>query len=93
MPKRSRCSSVTIVTRLRSIWPRFISWQRPEIYLFASPSRPALGATLSGSGYSFPGIKAAGAWSWPLTSIKFRGWLCAGLYFHSPIRLHDVVLS
>jgi len=26
-----------------------------------------------GTGVSFPGVKAAGAWSWPLTSIYCRG--------------------
>jgi hypothetical protein len=41
---------------------------------------------------SFPGGKAAGAWSWPLTSsaeVKE----CVELYLHSPIRLHGVVLN
>jgi hypothetical protein len=42
---------------------------------------------------SYPGRKAAGAWSWPLTSIWCRGQECVELYLHSPIRLHGVVLS
>jgi hypothetical protein len=42
---------------------------------------------------SFPGSRAAGAWSWSLTSISCRGQECLELYFHSPIRLHGVVLS
>jgi hypothetical protein len=42
---------------------------------------------------SFPGGKAAGAWSWPLTSIYCRGQECVELYLHSPISLHGVVLS
>jgi hypothetical protein len=33
---------------------------------------------------SFPGGKAAGAWSWPLTSIKCRGPECMEIYLHSP---------
>jgi hypothetical protein len=33
---------------------------------------------------SFPGGKAAGAWSWPLTSILCRGQVCVKLYLHSP---------
>jgi hypothetical protein len=33
---------------------------------------------------SFPGGKAAGAWSWPLALIKCRGQECLELYFHSP---------
>jgi hypothetical protein len=42
---------------------------------------------------SFPGGKAAGSWSWPLTSIYCRGQECLELYLHSLIRPHDVVLS
>jgi hypothetical protein len=33
---------------------------------------------------SFPGGKAAGACSWPLTSIEGRGQECVELYLHSP---------
>jgi hypothetical protein len=33
---------------------------------------------------SFPGNKAAGAWSWPLTSISCRGQEWVELYLHSP---------
>jgi hypothetical protein len=33
---------------------------------------------------SFPGGKAAGEWSWPLTSIQRRGQECVGLYLRSP---------
>jgi len=33
---------------------------------------------------SFTGGKAAGAWSWPLTSVKCRGQECVEIYFHSP---------
>jgi hypothetical protein len=33
---------------------------------------------------SFPGGKAAGAWSWPLTSIYCRGQECVELYIDSP---------
>jgi hypothetical protein len=33
---------------------------------------------------SFSGEKAAGAWSWPLTSIYYRGQECVDLYLHSP---------
>jgi len=31
-----------------------------------------------------PGGKAAGVWSWPLTSINCRGQECMQLYLHSP---------
>jgi hypothetical protein len=37
-----------------------------------------------GTGFSFPGGKAAGAWSWPLTSIHCRGQENMNLYIHSP---------
>jgi hypothetical protein len=42
---------------------------------------------------SFPGAKAAGAWSRPLTSNYCRGQDNMDLYIHSPIRLHSVVLN
>jgi hypothetical protein len=37
-----------------------------------------------GTSGSFPGGKAAGAYSWPLTSIQCRGQECVELYCHSP---------
>jgi len=37
-----------------------------------------------GAGASFPDGKAAGAWSWPLTSISAEFKECVGLYIHSP---------
>jgi hypothetical protein len=36
-----------------------------------------------GTGCSFPGDKAAGAWSWPLTSTSCRDQECVGTYLHS----------
>jgi hypothetical protein len=36
-----------------------------------------------GTGGFFPGGKAAGAWSWPLTSTKWRGHECVDQYLHS----------
>jgi len=42
---------------------------------------------------SFPGGKAAGAWSWPLTSVCCRGQECVALYLHCPICLHGEVLK
>jgi hypothetical protein len=42
---------------------------------------------------SFPGGKAAGAWSWPLTSSECQGQENVNLYIHSPIRLHGAVLN
>jgi len=37
-----------------------------------------------GDGASFPGSKAAGAWSWPRTSIQRPGQESVELYFHPP---------
>jgi hypothetical protein len=36
-----------------------------------------------GTRRAFPGAKATGAWSWPLTSIKCRDHECMALYLHS----------
>jgi hypothetical protein len=45
-----------------------------------------------GTSDSFPGDKAAGAWSWPLTSsVEVNEWV--ELYLHFPVHLHGVVLS
>jgi len=41
---------------------------------------------------SYPGGKAAGAWSWLLTSIYCRVQECVELHLHSPKRLYSVVL-
>jgi hypothetical protein len=46
-----------------------------------------------GTGGSFPGVKAARDWSWPLTSSYCRDQENVDLYIHSPIRLHGVVLN
>jgi len=42
--------------------------------------------SLLSNGYQrlFPGNKAAGAWSWPLTSSYCRGQECVELYLPSP---------
>jgi hypothetical protein len=42
---------------------------------------------------SYPGGKAAGAWSWPLTSSLCWGQENLDLYIHSPICLHGAVLN
>jgi hypothetical protein len=46
-----------------------------------------------GTGGSFPGGKAAGAWSWSLTSSKYQRQTNMDLYINSPICLHGVVLN
>jgi hypothetical protein len=64
--------------------------------IFSSPRVPGFGVHPAsypmGTGGKFPGGKAAGAWSWPLTS-KCRGQENVDLYIHSPIRLHSIVLK
>jgi hypothetical protein len=55
-------------------------WGHPTSYLMSTRG-------------SFPCAKAAGAWSWPLTSNSYRGQENVDLYIHSPIRLHGVVLN
>jgi hypothetical protein len=65
---------------------------------FCSPRRPhrlwgPLSLLSTGHRGSFPGVKAAGAWSWPLNSSKCRGEENVDLYIHCPIRLHGVVLN
>jgi hypothetical protein len=44
------------------------------------------------TGGAFPGGKAAGAWSWPLTSNQCPGQEYVDLYINTHIRLHGVVL-
>jgi hypothetical protein len=67
-----------------------------RIFLFSKSSRPALGSTQPPTLW-VPGAlsrgKAAGAWSWPLTSNSCRGQENVDLYINSPIRLHGVVLK
>jgi hypothetical protein len=46
-----------------------------------------------GTGCSFLGGQAAGAWSWPLTSRWCQGEEIVDLYIHCPIYLHGVVLN
>jgi hypothetical protein len=54
---------------------------------------PAPNLLYSGYRELFPVGKAAGAWSWLLTSNWCRGQENVDLYIHSPIRLHGVVLN
>jgi hypothetical protein len=56
-----------------------------DFILPATAFRPALWSTASyslGTGGSFPAGKAAGAWSWLLSSLLVRG-SCVELYLHS----------
>jgi hypothetical protein len=59
------------------------------VLLCSSPPRPYQlwdASSLLSGGYQglFPWGKAAGAWSWPLTSIYCRSQECVELYLHSP---------
>jgi hypothetical protein len=48
----------------------FDSRQGQDIFLFSTAFRPVLGPTQPPNQWGdFPGGKAAGPWSWPLTSI------------------------
>jgi hypothetical protein len=55
-------------------------------------SRPALGPSQPSIQW-VPGVKAAGAWSWSLTSSLCRSQENGDLYIQSPIRLHGVLLN
>jgi hypothetical protein len=68
------------------------SWE-----FFTSPPCPDLlwgPSSLLSDGYqgSFPGGKAAGAWSWPVTSFLCRGQECFGYTSIPPVRPHWVML-
>jgi hypothetical protein len=88
---RSRDSVVGIVTGY-GLDDRGVGvWVPVASRIFSSPSRPYRvwgPPNVISNGYRGGGGKAAGSWSWPLTSNK-----CRGLYIHSPIRLHGVVLN
>jgi hypothetical protein len=76
---------------------RSSSPNRLKNFLFFTSSRQTLGPTQLPSqwvqGSSFPGVKTAGASSWPFTSKQCRGHENVDLYIHFPISLHGVVLS
>jgi hypothetical protein len=77
------------MTRLRAGRPGLDSRQELWRDTFSSPPRldrlwgPP---SLLSHGYQgfFPVGRAAGAWSWPLTSIQCRSQKCVVLYFHPP---------
>jgi hypothetical protein len=71
-----------VTSRVRSLWP-----------LYPAPFDCSRAAYPMGTLVSFLRGKAAGAWSWPLTSKWYWGQENVVLYVHSPIRFHGVVLS
>ena len=70
-------STVSIVTRLWAALSRVWILAEASYFLFSKMSRPALGAHPApysiGTWSSLSSGKVAGAWSWPLTSIKCKG--------------------
>jgi hypothetical protein len=76
---------------------KFVIWYPGSVFrqIFRpplGPTQPPIKCILRGGGLSC-GIKAAGAWSWPVTSVYSRGKEYVELYLHSPVRLHGFVLS
>jgi hypothetical protein len=94
----SRDSSIGIVTGC-GLDDRAVGFRIPVgSRIFFSPRRPDLLSgppSLLSNGHRelFPRGKAAGAWSWALTSNYCRGQGNVYLCIHSPIRLHCVVLK
>jgi hypothetical protein len=92
-------SSVSILTRLRAGRPRFdsqvVQWR--DVFLFATASRPVVGPTQPPTQWVPRALshrgKAAGAWYWPLTSVKCRGEKWEESYLHYPISLRGEVLN
>jgi len=88
MSVKSWDSSVSIVTRLQAGRPLFDSRQEQRFLSVRHhaqadhPTHPASRPTCTGS--SFPGVKAAEAWNWPLTSSLCRGEEYVKLYLHFP---------
>jgi hypothetical protein len=74
---RSRVSSVSIVSDYTGWTTGVRSPAGAEDFSSSSVSRPALGPTQPPvqwvPGIFSPGVNAAGAWCWPLTSIYCRG--------------------
>jgi hypothetical protein len=70
---------------------------RGKFYLFSTASEPVLRSTQPPMQWipvgSFHGSKAAGSWSWPLTTIYCRGKKMVELCLHSPICLRGVVFN
>jgi hypothetical protein len=78
----SRDSSVSIATRLRAGRSGAGNFSLHHRVRNDSGAHPA--SYLMGIRVSFPGGKAAGAWSWPLISIWCRDQRMCGAIIHSP---------
>jgi hypothetical protein len=70
--------------------PLPIKWEQQFSLLYVVNTGTGAHPTTSPVG---TGSKTAGAWSWPLTSSQYQSQENVGLYIHSSIRLHDVVLK
>jgi len=97
---KSRGSSITVVTRLWAGRPGFIfRHEQLRNYFCSPPLCPdqlwgPLSYLFNGQWVSFPGGKAAWAWSWTLTSSQCRGKRMGWSYTSTPpVSLHGVVLS
>jgi hypothetical protein len=84
--QRNRYSDCLWAERLRG---RSSSPDRVKNFLFSTTSKQTLRPKQPISN----GSKAAGTWSWPLTSNQCRDQENVKLYIHSPIHLHGVVLN
>jgi hypothetical protein len=63
------------------------------LHVVQTDSLAQAGSYPMGNNGSFPRGKEAEAWSWPFTSNVCRVEENLGLYIHSPIPLHGVVLN
>jgi hypothetical protein len=68
-----------------------MGWTAGVRYSTESDSETQPAHCSMGTGYCFPGDKAATEWSWPLTSNWCRCQENVDLYIHFPIRLHGAV--
>jgi hypothetical protein len=66
---------------------------RVKDFFFFLSFRPALGSTQPPIQCVLGAVSRTGAWSWPLSSIHCRGRGNMGLYTHSSIHLHGVVIN
>jgi hypothetical protein len=97
-PLWSRDSSVGIATGygLDDGWVGVLVPVGPKIFsspLVQTGSQAHPASYPMGTGGSFPGGKAVGAWNWPLASNSCWVQENVDLYIHVPIRPHGVVLN
>jgi hypothetical protein len=78
-------------------WPGFDPQQGQEIFLFSTAFRPALGPTHPPIQWVLGELSMEVKWGWGMELTAHLHLVprsrMAELYFHSPIRLHGVVLN